>query len=315
MNTQEKIKQLRRIIDKQIRPLISSDYVYLDLPYYSNIGDTLIWAGTSNFFKTVPFKCLHSYGLSTYFPFSLSSSTVILLQGGGNLGDLYRVHSDFRRKIISTYPNNKVIILPQTVFYEHDDFIKEDAAFYAKYPNVTICAREQYSYDFLKAHFHNDVLLVPDMAFYLDVPTFDYKGDGNRILFLKRTDKELVDDQWPSFVPENAEVHDWPTYEHRFLIDRIYWRLQAFTHKFCSKRMSNRFTDYFREYWYKPFYIRKGVELLKPYSSIYTTRLHVMILGLLMNKRLYLINNSSGKLVNYYNTWLKDLDTITVLEQ
>ena len=110
---------------------------------------------------------------------------------GGNFGDLYRQHSEFRRIVIESYPRNKVIILPQTIFYEDKELISEDARFYVKYPNVTICAREKYSYDLLKAHFSNPCLLVPDMAFFINLERYKLGKETDKVLYLKRIDKEL----------------------------------------------------------------------------------------------------------------------------
>lgn len=40
--------------------MVQGDYIYLDVPYHANLGDTLIWQGTLDFLKTLPYKCLHS---------------------------------------------------------------------------------------------------------------------------------------------------------------------------------------------------------------------------------------------------------------
>lgn len=56
MQTESLINHLREKIQKDLSPLVSSDYVYLDLPYHPNIGDTLIWGGTREFLKTLPYK-------------------------------------------------------------------------------------------------------------------------------------------------------------------------------------------------------------------------------------------------------------------
>ena len=57
MNSEEKIKQLSSIVRERIIPLIDHDYVLYGLPYYSNIGDTLIWEGELELLKEVPYKC------------------------------------------------------------------------------------------------------------------------------------------------------------------------------------------------------------------------------------------------------------------
>ena len=68
MSCDEKIEQLRHIISDSIRPLLSDRVVIVDAPYYENIGDLLIWRGTTDFLRENGFKLLHSYGAG-YFPF------------------------------------------------------------------------------------------------------------------------------------------------------------------------------------------------------------------------------------------------------
>ncbi len=166
------VVQLKETILNQLRPLIDNDYIYVGLPYYVNIGDTLIWEGTKEFLRILPYKCLYSTNDYYFTEHKLEKNIVILLQGGGNFGDLYRQHSLFRRRIIELYPNNKVVILPQSVFYQNEVLLTDDAAFYAKHLNVTICARDNYSYRLLSHHFANQILLVPDMAFYIDLAKY-----------------------------------------------------------------------------------------------------------------------------------------------
>lgn len=320
MNYKEKQSQLQKILTDCLRPLIGNDYILLDLPYYDNIGDTLIWEGTRQFLKTLPYKCLYYASKETFVYQKLKKDIVILLQGGGNMGSLYRQHTEFRKIIIKAYPNNRVVILPQSIYYEDDTYIKEDADFYRKYDNVIICARECYSFDFLKTHFSNNTLLVPDMAFFLNVHKFANTMCTGRTLYLKRIDKEFVENgNLSQQVPDNADCHDWPTYEYHFkeydIIERCFRFLKRVMGKIhCPLNIIFRVTqDWKRNYYYRPSYVCKGIEFLNQYDCIYTTRLHVMILGLLLGKRLYLINNTSGKVVNFYNTWLKDLENVKIL--
>ena len=50
----QRINELKSIIDRTLTPEITNDYILLDLPYYTNIGDTLIWEGTKEFLKNYP---------------------------------------------------------------------------------------------------------------------------------------------------------------------------------------------------------------------------------------------------------------------
>lgn len=313
----ETINVLRENIKSTLTPLINNDYILLDLPYYSNIGDTLIWEGTKEYLETLPYKCLYYASKDSFVYRKLPKNVVILLQGGGNFGDLYRLHSEFRKKIIELYHDNKVIILPQTAFYEDRHKLIIDAEFYSQHKNVTICAREQYTYDLLKKHFKNEILLMPDMAFFINLKKYKLGKETGKVLYLKRIDKEFSKNDEKIEIPKNAEIHDWPTYEHSFHKEKIVETLYCKFRRLLSilrfpNRIIAKLNDWKRNYFYRRFYVQLGIDFLSPYSLIFTTRLHVMILSVLLHKKLHLINNTSGKVINFYNTWLTDIDDIEV---
>ena len=79
------VDSLRKKISDTLTPLINHDYVLLDLPYYDNIGDTLIWDGTKEFLKTLPYKCLYYASKDSFRYRDLPQDTVILLSGGAIL--------------------------------------------------------------------------------------------------------------------------------------------------------------------------------------------------------------------------------------
>ena len=59
-------------------------------------------------------------------------------------------------------------MFPQSIWYEDESLIAKDAAVMARHNDLTLCARDKWSYNFLKEHFgKNKILLVPDMAFYI----------------------------------------------------------------------------------------------------------------------------------------------------
>ena len=314
MNATQKKKQLMDTITKVLTPLIDNDYVYLDLPYYNNLGDVLIWEGTKCFLQTLPYKCLYASDIYFYIPRKLHKDVIILFQGGGNLGDLYREHSCFRRKIIESYPENKVIILPQSIYYDDSSLMKEDIAFYAKHLNVIICARDKYSYQFLKDRFQNEIKLVPDMAFFIDLKKYKIPQSEDRVLYLRRKDKELSNKNCSEISPV-AELHDWPTIECKEkkyeYIDKLFYPIKFLCWLFGMKYRKLA-EDYKRDKFYRPSYVQIGINFISKYSIVYTTRLHALILSVLLNKKIFLIDNSTGKLCNFYDTWLSDFDNIIV---
>ena len=313
MKVTKKTSQLKRIIAELLTPLINGDYVLLDVPYYTNIGDTLIWEGTREFLKTLPYKCLYTASVETYKYRPLPKDTVILLQGGGNFGDLWRRHQELRQTVIKSYPNNRIIILPQTVFYNNNSVFAEDAKILNSHKDLHICARDAKSLEYLKKALTCNLLLVPDMAFCISQKTLDhYKQKGtDKVLFLKRNDQELREYDFSSYIAEKAEqlhIGDWPTMEKEF-------KTKVYLDKliFHRKRLK-RIPDIYADLIFRPFQVRKGIEFVSKHRKVYTTRLHVAILSVLLDKEIVFFDNSYGKNRSFYETWLKDVEKLKFVQ-
>jgi exopolysaccharide biosynthesis predicted pyruvyltransferase EpsI len=116
LSTPEKIEQ--NLNDALAKIEKSNNYVLLDYPDNRNVGDHLIWLG-SVFYLSDILKATINYAATT-FDFSeiemqkTNEKSPILLNGGGNLGDVWQRHQIFREKIISKYQDRAIIILPQT---------------------------------------------------------------------------------------------------------------------------------------------------------------------------------------------------------
>ena len=200
----------REIIFNMLSPLIGKRCVMPDLPYYSNVGDLLIWEGMERFLKDNGTECLWRSSVSTFEYKELPDDVTICLVGGGNFGDLWRGLQEFKNKIIKLYPNNRIVVFPQSVCYIDMQLCKADSDVFAAHKDVHICVRDKNSFDFLKANFAScDILLVPDMAFYLE---FEHsQAKTGRTLFLKRNDKESVD--YSAINTEGMDISDWPMHQ------------------------------------------------------------------------------------------------------
>jgi len=300
--------EIKKVLKDNISSLISSDYIYIDLPYYSNIGDTLIWKGTEEFLKKVPHQCLFRSSFQTFSYPELSDTTVIIMHGGGNWGDLYEPHNELRRIVVCRYPNNRIIILPQTVYYEGARNAREDARVFRQHKRLTICARDRYSYHFLKAFgFGHDIRLVPDMAFCIDVNELQQYSKPllHKDLLFKRVDKER------SFVNQfeglsgNFDVSDWPYYlDSEPQVEHLYDLIRNGKYEEA---------DNYAVGTYLPTRVKTGVELISQYDKVYSNRLHGAILSILLGKDVYILDNSYGKNSQYYKTWLKGYKNVHLL--
>lgn len=304
----DKTQELRSIIYQQLFPLIDHDYVYLDLPYHQNIGDTLIWEGTRRFLSLVRHRCLYSTGWQAYRKPDIDRQTVILLHGGGNWGDLWPAHHEFRKRVITDFPDNPTIVLPQSVHYQEQVSLEADIDFYSRHPHVVICTRDRHSQSILQRHLPNRILLVPDMAFFFNPAPYraGVATVAGKILFAKRTDKELRTDMDISMVPQSADVYDWPTMEpSNECLTRITSRLrqEGAILPFKTLWMPRWTVDGYWDNCMRPYLLHTAVRFLAPYETVYSTRLHISILSVLMGKDLHILDNSYSKTRNYFSTW------------
>lgn len=310
------IEELCGKIEKRILPLITSDYVLWGLPYYENPGDTLIWEGTLELLKLSKHKCLGTCGWKDYKPVSLKADTVILIIGGGFFGDIWRQAWENVINSITCYPNNPIIILPQSIYYNDISIAMHDATRLAKLKKLTICARDMHSYNFAQDVFLNNILLVPDLAFHINVNKLSkyIVPETDRLLYLKRIDKESPN-TITNIQGEKIDESDWPSIVG--LKSTAHSRLKGLVRRvkmYAPIGMQDRLLKFIYKYGIRNVVIRDSVRFISHYNTIYTTRLHVMILAFLLGKRIYILDNSYGKVSDCYNTWLSRYENIKIYE-
>ncbi|MDR2204717.1 MAG: polysaccharide pyruvyl transferase family protein [Flavobacteriaceae bacterium] len=316
MINKDKILELKNIIEQKLTPLITQDYALLDIPDHDNIGDNFIWEGEISFLKNIPYQKLYECSLNFFKQEKIPNNAMILMHGGGNFGDIYPIVNEFRLNIIKNNPNKKILIFPQTVHYKDEKILAENSEIINNHPNLTICVRDQKSYETATEHFTNaKVLLLPDMAFCIDLKIFPKNKYTDKTLIMNRMDgeKNLIN---PLKI-ENSETLDWPTFnttkEQRFKkiqrnrrLDKIAKAIQKIP--LISKIVDPRYGLKNRKN--RENYIQQGIAFFNDYDTIYTTRLHGLILGILMGKKMKILDNNYGKLQSFYNTWLKNFENV-----
>lgn len=307
----------KEIFEKNLFPLITNDYILLDLPYFTNVGDVLIWQSTLDLLKDIKYKCIYSSSIETYQKQSLPQEYIIILMGGGNWGDLWIRHHNFRRQILNDYPNNPIIQLPQSVFFKNPTYLQEDINLFSKHKGgITICLRDENSYNFISKTYNNvKTLLLPDLVLTFNINKYTIRQKGKGVLFNKRCDIEAIT-YTNHNIPLEAIVKDWPTIEKLPLAIKIYNKLIPCIKKIDSYLKTNAYhfiTDYLYKKKFKNIIIQSGISFVNKYEIIYSTRLHVAILATLLGKKVYAIDNSYGKIKGVYNLWMKNIGNVKML--
>lgn len=317
MNYIEMKEFLSKKIEDELKPLISSDYVLWDLPYHINMGDILIWEGELDFLEKLEFKMLDFGSAHTLkFP-KLEENIVILLHGGGNFGDIYRSSQQFRNKVIETYPNNRIIVLPQSVHYNNEKVLQDDMEIFKKHKDLYICVRDSFSYKTLASFLGEDnLMLLPDMAFCIKSSKLLPQA-SNKTLFMERIDCEAVNNLNVNF--KFDKLSDWPSFEHENMLTKVLRQnifIQQVLNKINEKvkidlypSFSHRLDKYMVQD-VKPFLFEQSINFINQYDTIYTTRLHGCILAVLLGKNIYLMDNNYGKNTRFFNEWLQSYENI-----
>lgn len=174
-------------------------------PWHGNIGDQALVLAEKyilkKFFSNFKIIEIPSEVYNSKWPkflgLGINKTDMIFLQGGGNLGTLYINEEIFHRNIVKKYPDNKIIIMPMSIFFHDNEFgkneLKKSSMIYNKHKNLTIISRDEISYNFSKKYFNKvNNILAPDSVTSLeDVVTF-YNVKRKGICFFLRTDIEKV---------------------------------------------------------------------------------------------------------------------------
>lgn len=309
-------QKIRGRILELLRPCVSSDYVLLDVPHFGNVGDVMIWQASLELLRNIGQKCRYSCSIETYRKERIAPGNILVFMGGGNFGDLWERHQAFRHRVMADFPNNPIIQLPQSVWFDDYEKMEADVVLFKRHrAPVTIFLRDQQSLDIIRQSYTNvQACLMPDLALSLDVHPFqNMHTDGNGSLLVDRQDKERLETGERGSVPEDVAVADWPSIHNGLPGQLRLSKIQRWMQKCRLSPWMPAWTNWYYSHVLRQEIIKSGVDFISPYSKVYSTRLHAAVLAALLGKQVYMLDNSYGKCKGVFDLWMKDLDNVTLL--
>lgn len=306
----------RAVLDPLIP--VGTSVCLLDYPNNSNVGDSLIWLGSTAYLRSrdvaMRYVCdLENYD-ATRIRKTLPNRPVILLNGGGNFGTLWPAVQNLRLQVLRDFPGVPVVQLPQSLHFDNDAAIEEAAAVIRAHGNFTLLVRDQPSYELATARFQCAVHLCPDMAFFIG-PLEDGRRAPYDRFILGRTDREQKAN-WLAPLEQikpnlSLRISDWL---HLGWRESIYWRLERYTAGL--RRAIDKDNLLLLTLWNAQSAARllRGAELLTSGRVVIADRLHVHILSILLDKPHVLIDNSYRKLGNLHDAWTKGFTGVKFVE-
>lgn len=174
-------------------------------PWHGNIGDQAlviaekyILSTIYNGYKLIEIpSSIYNWKITKFLGLNIKNNDIIFLQGGGNLGTLYINEENFHRDIIQRYNDNKIIIMPMSIYFHDNNFGKKELEkskqIYNRHRNLTIISRDKISYNFAKKHFYKiNNILSPDSVLALEDICNSNRYKRNGICFFLRKDIEKI---------------------------------------------------------------------------------------------------------------------------
>lgn len=267
-------------------------------PEHDNVGDHLISISEIEFIKEFfpEYECIEITDME-YLWFRqriykcVEKEDIILITGGGFLGSMWLYNGEMNvRGIIEDYPDNQVIIMPQTIYFEQNnrgqaEYLKTQEI-YGGHKNLTICLRDKKSFELVKEMLGEkaSILYFPDMALFLNYSKDQTSRKG--ALFCLRTDKEsIMGESCKNEIKETVENLG-IAYEYTLM------------HTGSVFQMDTRERE-----------IAKKVHQVKSAEIVMTDTLHCMILCAITGTPCLAFDNLSAKISGVY-AWIKRIPYI-----
>ena len=274
-------------------------YYILGTPEHTNLGDSAIVLAEILFLEKCGIDKRRIKEITTeefkryrdIVKKRIGISDIIMLHGGGNMGDQWISEELLRRDMLNMFEENRIILFPQTLYYSDTNTgqceEKKSIPYYSR-GNITIVAREHLSYRRIKDLYPNsDVLITPDIVLSVDKRAFGiFEQTRKGVLLCLRSDAEKAISSEEHKAIESFLIKQKCCFETTDMYSDC--AITKKNRKDCIKRKMNEFA---------------AAEL------IITDRLHGMIFAAITETPCIVFNNCNHKVEGTYE-WIKYLPYI-----
>jgi pyruvyl transferase EpsO len=310
------LRSLADRVDDGLRDALDGarEVALVNFPNHNNPGDPAIWLGTRAALKRIGVRVRYQCAWFSYSPEALRRAVPdgpVLINGGGNFGDLYRGQQALRERLLAELTDHRIIQLPQSIHFRKQKNLDRVRRLVADHGRVMLITRERRSEQLAREQFDADVRLLPDMALALrslqpveTTPTSD-------VLWLHRLagDPEYVD-HGADFGPGTREV-EWikpQDVEPQWAPGaRLARRVNGWLMPRCKENPR------WARYAWRPLgatfvplgegFVRRGLAIMATGRVLVTDKLHGHILALLAGIPHVVMDNSYGKVSGTYQAW------------
>lgn len=290
------IADLQQQVHAVLAPWIADGpLAIVDFPDIRNVGDSAIWVGEIAYLRAhhqrQPAYVSSLRDHSDQELAQLMPEGPIFVHGGGNFGDIWVAHQDFRERLLDRWKDRTVVQFPQSIHYGDPARIAATARAIDRHGRFVLLVRDQESLHFARKHFDCEVRLCPDMAFCIG--PIAAPPTTLALLAMLREDKEKADTRAGAPLPD-CPVEDWIS-EPRLPIAlaKALGQLGALPTLDRGRMRLSRFNAAAQQR------LGRGVRQIGRARAIVTDRLHVHIISLLLGRPHAVLDNAYGKITRF----------------
>ncbi len=285
-------------------------YALVDFPFHSNVGDSAIWLGARRLLRTLAGRHPdYVASVHDFDPAALRRSCPdgpVFLLGGGNFGDLWPAHQDFRERLLASLGDRRVVQLPQSIHFDDARRAARCARAVAAHGRFTLFVRDEASLGWARAHLDCPASLVPDCAVALGVQEPPGATQRGVVLLLRDDIERAGMDPSPLLALPDSARADWIEAGRA---KKRAWRAVALVAGLLSQRARLATFDAHARH-----HLRRGLALLGSRDAVVTDRLHGHLLAFLLGKPQVVLDNGNGKVHGYARIWTAGSSRVRLAE-
>ena len=310
----ELVGRLRAVIRRGVASVVAagSRCALVGFPSHENPGDSAIWLAVRRVLKELDVSTVFVCDHKAYSPEALAAllgDGTILLNGGGNLGDLWPREQILRERVFRDFPRTPIVQLPQSMHFDDPENLARFRQLIEGRNDVVFLLREEQSLARAQ-ELGVEALLCPDVAFLLDAPSTRPDPETS-VVCVMRSDREGRG--LPAPAGDGVEVLDWlavPASEQPLeaivqaeqLGDAITAGTDALAPLVAG--LLDVYDDLARRR------LERAFTSLQRGRALITDRLHGHILALVLGVPHVVMDNRYGKLRSFYDTWTAGSDLV-----
>lgn len=223
---------------------------------YGNLGDVAITFAQKKFLQkhfpghdVIEIPAAQTLASIRSIKRQIKANDIITVVGGGNMGDMYGDIELLRLLVVKSFPNNRIILFPQTINYStgaNAEWLKRlSQKIYTRHTRLTMTAREEVSYNTMKQLYpRTDVRFTPDIVMGLNERSLS-TNRKDIVTFCLRNDRERANNDTDIATIKNLcheyglkiEIHDTHIGGDRFTETEKYDALKKLWSQFGRSRL------------------------------------------------------------------------------